>query len=1517
MPILIGKAIFAGIKGLLAIKGAAGFLIKSGLLSGAAYGASALSRAIRPGQRVTGIQGVKRPILSEIVPARIIFGRAKVSGVLFYWGDRGKVARMGLALSEGACDSIEEIELDGEKVEFKRVDSQGNVSNTSNKLVPKSTSKYSGHLEVYENFKADGTQGSELDFSGFTQNEADDWTESQGITQDDTGILDEDGNVIEQWNVTGSTPDDSKIDAFPPWDHTKNRLTNISWVSVILTQNNYQESDDKKRLYERIPNIRFLVKGVKIQIPDKTTGVLGTAAWSDNAAKVRYAIETILLDTPANEIDLTALHAAISTCDADVSLDNIPADISTAYGLTNRTYTGKKYRINGLIEYGENSRGLRDQLDIAWAGQMVEHNGMFYFRPGTDRVSKYFIDADKDAINYSVSPSRPMDSRLNAINGKILQSRDHGHSEVSLRKYVDSSVQSRDGGERLGSVTYRFIDNVFDAGILQIIALKKERQTKTVDITFAPDNELNSYRLIPTDEVLLTIRDLGILTGRFTVGAFTFNPDFSLTLNLIEKITGTYTPTLLLPDLRPRDIRLTDRSLVPSVTGLVVTERVDIQPDGSALCILVISWTGRTVARTQIRIREKTTPASDWTYFISLSHRFEPPPIVALKTYQISVRHVNVWGYFGAWVSVEHVSTGDTAGPGAPTITTYFGVPKGISVQWTLPNDDDIALTEVEVVKASDSTKETHETTGNFADIFGLDAGVAYKVRVRCKDRTGNSGTWTDQVTVTSGGNTVGPIGPSGVNGVSSFGYLAQLGYVASKTDIAAEKFNLDGIATLTIRTDTHFAYLSLVPVNTHIWFETGSKSHVYKITAKSVVSHVFTLTISKLVGYPFPAFTAGTNYWCYFTYSQKGADGRPGIAWWARKNTVVAAHTDTGYTQIEAVFAGTRMEVMGIGLGIYILPLIRAGDRGIIVQSESATGTYYAEWEATGKPSQSVVEFSVTENSIAVKRYRLFHSIPVKLLDGAIFPTSAVVDKVDIGFPSASYVPGANSVGLQLELTFTKGTPAANEFRMFWNHQLGTLRYTFSFSIERHSDMDTYFEGLETGVSIWFEDDDNTTVTLRIVETNYITQTFTSGGKTYERYFYGCHLRSAGDDTDVTVGTKYLVNFTKPYSGSLPTKTKPPNQDADFSTKISFSRKFRFGTGVNATYKLNDGDDFTCSKTKSHLFIGLGTGSNKDKITINNREYNLSDYFRALQSGKARFTIKDGSNIRYRQIMAAFADGNEKPIVYVNSLPPLFLADGFGWFYFGTVFNPAVPFVIGNSYTIEIEPKAGTLTPSQYTRTVKNLADVFGAGHNVARMVAGTDKYIVIESGTGAEKTKFENLQKGSVLKFGNGYTATVLDTNGAITTSSPVVHSFVIFRVSENTKAFPSVNSVESVNVTEGTGGKSTGKSGNLIRYNINNIQSCSSSAATKFSAASPNLKIGYAANSTDSTNIKLFKPGTYLTFWANSTLYRILITSYDLWTGGCQYASHFSYQDLDTTELEDVNSGTQTFIGWRQPP
>ena len=284
-------------------------------------------------------------IRQAITAARWVLGRSRIGGVLAYYLEPEEMpndVHIMLAICEGPIEGIEAIYIEGER--------------------------YAVNPEEGEALTLEGQEG--ITFRFYFDGAA------------------------------GATALQEAPDSQWTADH---KLTGIASVHVHLVQNDYG-SDASKRRWQRVPNIEFVVKGIKITWPGQAV-----RTWTDNAAALRYWWLTSRREIPASAINLRDFAHAYAVSDFEVDNDLTQELQDAGYPARSR-----RYQVNTIINSTDAHETTEAEFDFAWAGWVVEQGGVHYFRPGADREPVANIGNADIIAPLSVVPAPALSDRINA-----------------------------------------------------------------------------------------------------------------------------------------------------------------------------------------------------------------------------------------------------------------------------------------------------------------------------------------------------------------------------------------------------------------------------------------------------------------------------------------------------------------------------------------------------------------------------------------------------------------------------------------------------------------------------------------------------------------------------------------------------------------------------------------------------------------------------------------------------------------------------------------------------------------------------------------------------------------------------------------------------------------------------------------------------------------------------------------------------------------------------------------------
>ena len=507
---------------------------------------------------------------------------------------------MALVLSEDACEEIDEIWLDGEKLTITKSTEGGH-------------SVYKGAgFECHEYFKADGTEGAE--------------------------------------SFAAAAAGNSDL----TWDASSVQGKGLSWVYVKLSQNDYGQNIDNRR-YSRIPNIEFVVKGIKIG-PNRNPNT-GNKAWTENAALIRKWWMTERRGIPWRSINNTYFRAAVTRCDTTI-------DISTLSGFDSSAMQSdlKRYTINGLVHSGDDVTRLEQDFDFAWDGSVVEWDGDFLFRPGGDRLAVREIVPDDIIEEPTYKPGTTLGS--NRYLCRLPQSEWHDWLPYDIRvddtgkQDYDGSVQTLD----LGST--EFVTNPAQAGNLLRSAARRARASSSIEVLLKPGDQFESATILPGDKVTMSLTEFGISDQQFLVVDTRVLDGWAIKLTLTEWGGDWFMDDISLDHYAPRQVIPTrGRALVaPSPVTVLIAATTD--SDGKFVWYALVT---APESLFELNIRYKHDLAENWLESATFSNQ-TTVTLTQAGFWDFEVRHRSRDGRVSPATDVRAEATFDVNLPPAPVL---------------------------------------------------------------------------------------------------------------------------------------------------------------------------------------------------------------------------------------------------------------------------------------------------------------------------------------------------------------------------------------------------------------------------------------------------------------------------------------------------------------------------------------------------------------------------------------------------------------------------------------------------------------------------------------------------------------------------------------------------------------------------------------------------------------------------------------------------------------------------------
>lgn len=238
------------------------------------------------------------------------------------------------------------------------------------------------------------------------------------------------------------------------------------------------------------PQVRAVVRGKRVYDPRLDVSRGGTHVrhdeqtweWSENPAICLYDYMTngvYGLRIPPTSIDEAAVMTAADVCDEMVTIPEVTPGVTAQ----------KRYTCNGIFETDGNRLDIVGALKGSMAGDIIYRNGRFFMRAGSPLVDRNgrapsdplwepdFVITDKHLVTaLNVSPAPGRESRVNTITGSFINDADDLYEEDSITPVSAPNWVSDDGGTEFATpLDLPFTTGHIRAKRMAQIALRQQR----------------------------------------------------------------------------------------------------------------------------------------------------------------------------------------------------------------------------------------------------------------------------------------------------------------------------------------------------------------------------------------------------------------------------------------------------------------------------------------------------------------------------------------------------------------------------------------------------------------------------------------------------------------------------------------------------------------------------------------------------------------------------------------------------------------------------------------------------------------------------------------------------------------------------------------------------------------------------------------------------------------------------------------------------------------------------------
>ena len=530
MPPVLGAALIGGAAGAFGLTAAT--IAGSTILGGAVLygGLAAASYLLAPKPKVPNIgnnlsgNDPKSTVRTSIMNRRWILGRARVGGMLAFADEADSNENdlwMVMVLGEAPMDSIEGVWIDGKKVDFSR--------SAAGVITPTSSDEHYRKVTIWEVFDGSGS-------------------------------------------VSGAGPTALRA-ACKAWT-SSHEGNGRAYVIIRLRQPDYTNEDsDDERYWTSVPQLEFQVKGLKFTYPGQAT-----AAWTENAAAIRYWWLRNRRLVPAAAIDTTSVTAAITVCGTSVAVSR-PTNEYADWPANEI-----RYACNGVVDSVSDMEQVEAELDWCWQGHAVEMDGVFHFRPGVDRTVETNKIGPADIIEVTgFKPAPSLQERANTATMSLDQSSRHDYDQYAVPEFTDSAALARDVGRYHVDLGSRmFVKSPSAANRLLATYFRRARASIRLTLRLSPSSDFKWLLLMPMDRVKVTEPTIGLSDWIGSVMQTKLNDDWSVEVTLEEAPDGIHADNPGLGQIPGRAVRPPRRSTPPPVPTITsITSEARVADDGA------------------------------------------------------------------------------------------------------------------------------------------------------------------------------------------------------------------------------------------------------------------------------------------------------------------------------------------------------------------------------------------------------------------------------------------------------------------------------------------------------------------------------------------------------------------------------------------------------------------------------------------------------------------------------------------------------------------------------------------------------------------------------------------------------------------------------------------------------------------------------------------------------------------------------------------------------------------------
>ena len=422
-----------------------------------------------------------------------------------------------------------------------------------------------------------------------------------------------------------------------------------------------------------IPLITAVVQGKKVYDPRTAS-----TAYSNNAALCIRDFLTASYGLNDDAIDETAFAAAANECDETVALDT--------------GGTEKRYTINGIVRADRAVGDVLGDMMAACAGTLFWGSGYWKLKAGAYSSPVKTLTLDDLRSSISLDTRITLRDNFNEVQGTFNDA-EQDWITVDYPKLTSTAFLNEDGGagnETAIDLQLPYTTSASAAQRLAKLTLFRGREQMTVTAEFG----MNAFDIEVGDIIAFTNDRYGWDEKEFEVigwhlAANQDAGDLRVALTLRETSAAAFDWNAEESEIIANNTNLTDPRAGLTISNLTVTDKGNVQTDGTFIGQALVQWTSASSSflnHYEVQWNDVNETSYQRTEIPADENSVVISPLETGTQYNVRVRGVTVSDVKGTWVSaLPYTHGGDTIAPSPVTGLTAVGGPKSAVLDWSAP----------------------------------------------------------------------------------------------------------------------------------------------------------------------------------------------------------------------------------------------------------------------------------------------------------------------------------------------------------------------------------------------------------------------------------------------------------------------------------------------------------------------------------------------------------------------------------------------------------------------------------------------------------------------------------------------------------------------------------------------------------------------------------------------------------------------------------------------------------------